>query len=283
MTDHKALEQLMTKEIHKARDSRWLEMTQMFSFEIEHMAGKDNVLADALSRIYKDPKEAEQGELLTQDDPDSDYKNPSVAPPVSFATNSYIPLTAPQPVRTISSSFIPPTLSRQNAFHATMDSPSSSPPQPAYPIDHYCDGVSHWWDCASKRTPGYCPYHYSSAFVDTGITYVDRAVYNGWFGFPADYIPPPRETPAPQAPREGRAPTLPACYYGWEDPEPTDEDPSEPANGCQCCFYNRSPHQVPEECLVTPYSDVHKTDTPERPAGQPASDSPASPTLSISD
>lgn len=49
-TDHKALEFLMTAKLRNKRLTRWALALQEFDFTIEHVPGKTNVIADALSR-----------------------------------------------------------------------------------------------------------------------------------------------------------------------------------------------------------------------------------------
>ena len=54
----------MTQTVRNQRRIRWLEMITMFDFDIQHIQGPDNILADALSRIYDGVKE----EDLTHED-----------------------------------------------------------------------------------------------------------------------------------------------------------------------------------------------------------------------
>src|SRR6267154_648238 len=51
-TDHKGLEWLTTQKKLSLRQAHWLEVLSEFDFEIIHIPGVENVLADALSRIY---------------------------------------------------------------------------------------------------------------------------------------------------------------------------------------------------------------------------------------
>ncbi|KAL7284496.1 hypothetical protein ACG7TL_001787 [Trametes sanguinea] len=52
VTDHKGLTYLLTQKNLSARQVRWLEKIAEFDFEVEYVPGIENVLADALSRIY---------------------------------------------------------------------------------------------------------------------------------------------------------------------------------------------------------------------------------------
>jgi hypothetical protein len=49
-TDHNSLQYLQTQPNLSNRQIRWLEYLQQFDFKIEYMKGKDNIVADALSR-----------------------------------------------------------------------------------------------------------------------------------------------------------------------------------------------------------------------------------------
>jgi hypothetical protein len=53
-TDHKGLEWITTQKKLSPRQARWLEVLADFEFEIIHVPGEMNTLADALSRMYSD-------------------------------------------------------------------------------------------------------------------------------------------------------------------------------------------------------------------------------------
>ena len=53
-TDHKGLEWITSQKKLSPRQARWLEVLSDFDFEIVHVPGEANQLADALSRIYSD-------------------------------------------------------------------------------------------------------------------------------------------------------------------------------------------------------------------------------------
>ncbi|TFY61096.1 hypothetical protein EVJ58_g4727, partial [Rhodofomes roseus] len=52
LTDHKGLVHLTKQRNLSGRQARWLEKMAEFDFEVQYVPGVDNVLADALSRIY---------------------------------------------------------------------------------------------------------------------------------------------------------------------------------------------------------------------------------------
>ena len=51
-TDHKSLQHIPTQKHLSRRMVRWVEYLQQFTFTIEYKSGKENVLTDALSRLY---------------------------------------------------------------------------------------------------------------------------------------------------------------------------------------------------------------------------------------
>ena len=52
LTDHKGLIYLLNQKNLSGRQARWLEKISTFTFEVTYIAGSENVVADALSRIY---------------------------------------------------------------------------------------------------------------------------------------------------------------------------------------------------------------------------------------
>ena len=52
VTDHKGLTHLLNQKNLSGRQARWLEKITIFPFEVLYVPGADNILADALSRIY---------------------------------------------------------------------------------------------------------------------------------------------------------------------------------------------------------------------------------------
>ena len=119
------LRTLMTQTIRNQRRIRWLETITMFEFDIQHILDSENILADALSRIYDGVKE----EDLTREDylqEEQKYLNTDIFLPKDTSThmpyfssncnyNPYltIPLT-PSPEPTVPNLVIS-GLHRQNA------------------------------------------------------------------------------------------------------------------------------------------------------------------------
>ena len=52
LTDHKGLIHLLNQKNLSGRQARWLEKISSFTFEVVYIAGSENVVADALSRMY---------------------------------------------------------------------------------------------------------------------------------------------------------------------------------------------------------------------------------------
>jgi hypothetical protein len=57
ITDHKGLIYLLNQKSVSGRQARWLEKISSFIFQVEYVAGSENILADALSRMYSDDDE----------------------------------------------------------------------------------------------------------------------------------------------------------------------------------------------------------------------------------
>ena len=52
ITDHKGLEYLLNQRNLSGRQAQWIEKISEFDFEVVYVAGSENVVADALSRLY---------------------------------------------------------------------------------------------------------------------------------------------------------------------------------------------------------------------------------------
>jgi hypothetical protein len=50
--DHKGLEHLLKQKNLSGQQARWMEAMGDFSFDVIYIEGAENILADALSRIY---------------------------------------------------------------------------------------------------------------------------------------------------------------------------------------------------------------------------------------
>ena len=53
VTDHKSLEHILTQKGLSGRQACWLEKLSEFDFDVQYISGEENVLPDALSRIYE--------------------------------------------------------------------------------------------------------------------------------------------------------------------------------------------------------------------------------------
>ncbi|PNY00428.1 hypothetical protein L195_g023708, partial [Trifolium pratense] len=58
-TDHKSLKSLMTQTIQTPEQQKWLTKLLGYTYEIHYKPGKENVVADALSRVQESPMEGE--------------------------------------------------------------------------------------------------------------------------------------------------------------------------------------------------------------------------------
>ena len=78
ITDHKGLIYLLNQKTISGRQARWLEKISSFVFEVVYVAGSENVLADALSRLYSNDSPGTvraRSEYTEFDIVDEDYVN----------------------------------------------------------------------------------------------------------------------------------------------------------------------------------------------------------------
>ena len=90
ITDHMVLRTLITQTVKNQQRIRWLEDMTMFDFDIQHIQGEENILADALSRIY-DGMDAD--EIVDQDylKEEENYINMDTFLPVDPPSTQYMP------------------------------------------------------------------------------------------------------------------------------------------------------------------------------------------------
>lgn len=62
--DHRALVHFLTKRNLTARQARWAEILSQYNFKIQYVKGKENVAADALSRMHSTTEPSEAVQLL---------------------------------------------------------------------------------------------------------------------------------------------------------------------------------------------------------------------------
>jgi hypothetical protein len=78
LTDHKGLIYLLNQKNLSGRQARWLEKISSFTFEVVYIAGSENVVADALSRMYSNDSagtERARSEYMYHDVLDDDTVN----------------------------------------------------------------------------------------------------------------------------------------------------------------------------------------------------------------
>ena len=90
-----ALRTLMTKKVRNQQRIRCLEDMTMFDFDIQHIQGEENILADALSRIYNG---MDTNEIMDQDylKEEANYINTDNFLPNDPPSTQYIPCNIPK-------------------------------------------------------------------------------------------------------------------------------------------------------------------------------------------
>ena len=75
LTDHKGLTHLLNQKNLSSRQARWLEKMGTFLFKVVYIEGSENVVADALSRMYSNDSAGTvraESEFTTYDVEDDD-------------------------------------------------------------------------------------------------------------------------------------------------------------------------------------------------------------------
>lgn len=138
ITDHKGLTHLLKQKNLSGRQVRWLEKISEFDFCVEYVPGVDNVLADALSRLYSNdqPGTVRMSSEYTQHDDDNDLPQLIESLPISkpvfvgleasaMQLRSRLPLSQPK-----GSSASNPPRKELRKVTAKPDKPSPSQTQP---------------------------------------------------------------------------------------------------------------------------------------------------------
>lgn len=125
-TDHKALLELQTQPNLTRRQARWLERLQEFDLHYQHLPGRLNIVADALSRRPDFVLSATLASSATRamTDPDAHDSLRSYYPADSTFGPIYSALLAASPSSSLS--FPPSTLDRTSSPTTAVPSPSSS-------------------------------------------------------------------------------------------------------------------------------------------------------------
>src|SRR5258705_4146472 len=104
LTDHKAA--LAFRENKDVNDQhvRWQMLMSIFEFDMQHLDGKRNVLADALSRIYKNPEKLPPFTSISSasitTNKASTYTSPSPTSPTPSTLSSTLPTSTSSPSST---------------------------------------------------------------------------------------------------------------------------------------------------------------------------------------
>ena len=90
-----ALRTLLTQTVRNKQRIWWLEDITMFDFDIQHIQGKENILADSLSRIYDD---MDADEIMDQDylQEEENYINTDTFLPDDPLSTQHMPFHIPK-------------------------------------------------------------------------------------------------------------------------------------------------------------------------------------------
>jgi hypothetical protein len=171
VTDHQALQYMISNEIKSSRQMRWMDYIQRFNFEIRYEPGGTNLLADALSRIYYDIR---TDEIQPEEQVIDMEKDEKWMPPKQHLNKEEFPTNFPD--HHLETQRITNLLQRSSIREQTTSIPHvmamSIPRRPE------CDIGLHWSLCKLRRGKGpSCPFHYSTAGFTTYSEYMDMEVY----------------------------------------------------------------------------------------------------------
>ena len=102
VTDHKGLTYLLNQKNISGRQARWLEKISSFVFEVVYAAGSENILADALSRMYSNDSEGTKrtvAEYVYHDVSDNDTAISAYDTPLLAGINAVVATHCDTPTR----------------------------------------------------------------------------------------------------------------------------------------------------------------------------------------
>lgn len=176
ITDHQALQYLISNEIKSSRQMRWMDYIQRFNFEIRYEPGGTNLLADALSRIYYDiSKDEIQPEEQVVDMDDNTERSKEDLNAIESPTETEHQNGSNQQVED--------KISKIQFFTKPLSLKRESASIPhvmamAIPKRPECDIGLHWALCKLRRGKGTgCPFHYSTGRFTTHSDYLDLDIY----------------------------------------------------------------------------------------------------------